>query len=1287
MPNAPARPRPTLFLLTLAPTVLGASPGAGAQTLPPGLVDAIQFRSIGPANMSGRITEIAVYEPDPSIWYVATASGGLLKTTNNGLTFEHQFDRQSTVSIGDVAVSQTDPDLVWVGTGEHNPRNSVSWGDGVYKSTDGGKTWEHKGLEKTFQIGDVVIHPADNNVVLVAAMGRCWGANLERGVFKTVDGGDTWEKVLFVDDKTGAIELAMHPHNPDILLCAMWERQRDEFDTNDPAKRFGPGSGLYRTADGGATWTRIAAGLPTVSMGRMGIDWSRSEEHTVYALVDSERIGEGIPNAGYAGLTGLDADAGARIRTVVEDGPAAKAGLKENDIVVELGGVNVANYDDLLSEIRVHPAGTTAPVTVVREGEILTLEITFAENPNPEQKPFSQDLDGQRGNIMNQQGEDGFQTGGLFRSTDAGETWARVNSVNPRPMYFSEVRIDPSDPNYQWVLGVVMQKSEDGGKTFTRESYNSVHADHHAMWIDPRDGRHMILGTDGGLYVTHDRGEHWDHRNNAAIGQFYHVATDNRPLYRVFGGLQDNGSWGGPNRTRTRSGPDNTDWFRVGGGDGFLCDVDPDDPDQVYASSQNGGIIRYNIRTGEQSSIRPRAPRGTEYRFNWKTPFTLSHHNHRIYYAAGNYLFRSIDRGDDMEVISPEITRTNRGSATALAESPLDPGVIYVGSDDGSLWVTRDGGFEWSNIVYPREPDPEPEKSEEQPNAAEAAQGEPAAPEPPAPPVPPAPPTEQAEQPATEAQPDAAGEERPPSEPAQPEAQAPPEGEAQAEQTETEQPDRPAGRGAIFQRLDANGDGKLTGEEIPERMRGALATIDTDGDGALSETEFVAAAQRRTRRPGGAEGGPPGAPRAAGPGQAGERRGEDRPSPSPRWRIVPLGGEPEPPAPAPDPDDPIAGEWEVIARSERGERETVLFFKRLEGGALELSVTSQFLDATTRDVTFDPETGALAFTLTSDFGATTGAATIEGEKLSGTMTFGEGRFTSEISGSRKPAQEAAEAKQPNLRELLPGPGRFSSIEASRHAEGRVYITVDRHYYDDDKPYVFTSDDHGLTWRPIGDGLPDGSAKVIREDLVNPRLLYLGTEFGLWVSIDAGATWTGLGSRLPTVAVFEVAQHPTNGEIVLATHGRSLWAADVTPLRGLTERALSSPAFLLPVNDVILWHSLPSSGDAGGDGWYTGENPSQEAHICFIVKESPREFSLRVTDIEGRVVREFTELEVREGLNSVRWDLRRAAPAGAPQGRFRRAPTVPANAYRVDLEADGMQMTRSFRVLPDPEYAE
>ncbi len=321
-------------------------------TLPSQWVETLQWRSIGPANMSGRIVSLAVHEKDPNIWWAASASGGLLKTTNNGVTFEHQFDRQNTVSIGDVQVAQSDPKIVWVGTGEANPRNSASWGDGVYKSTDGGKTWTNMGLKKSFQIGRMAIHPTNPEIVYVGALGRLWGPSEDRGLFKTTDGGKTWEKILYVDDKTGVIDLQMNPKKPDTLLVAMYERQRDGFDGNDPDKKFGPGAGVYRTTDGGKTFVKVTEGLPTCNLGRIGLSIYRKNPQHVYMVLESEKIGQQDPNTAYAGIRGEDAEVGARITEVVAKGPAEKAGLKKDDIVIAIDGKTVHSYQALLSEVR-----------------------------------------------------------------------------------------------------------------------------------------------------------------------------------------------------------------------------------------------------------------------------------------------------------------------------------------------------------------------------------------------------------------------------------------------------------------------------------------------------------------------------------------------------------------------------------------------------------------------------------------------------------------------------------------------------------------------------------------------------------------------------------------------------------------------------------------------------------------------------------------------------------------------------------------------------------------------
>jgi photosystem II stability/assembly factor-like uncharacterized protein len=579
---------------------------AGTGSLDPAWLKTLTWRPIGPAAMGGRIVAISVYEADPSTYFVATASGGLLKTTNNGVTFEHQFDHERTVSLGDVCVAPSDRNIVWVGTGEANPRNSVSYGDG--------------------------------------------------------------------------------------------------YDAYDPIKKYGAGTLLMKTTDGGKTWKRITRGLPTVSLGRMGLDYYRKDPNVVYLVLDSEKIGTGPPPAeaggAYMGIQGEDADAGARLKDISDKSPAAKAGLKAGDIVLGVDNELIVNYKQLGEVIRKHKAGDKLKLKVSRNRESKEFEVMLEkrQGPNP-RRPFGFAYGGQRENAQDKQGPDGWQTGGVYKSTDGGDSWARVNSLNPRPMYFSQIRVDPSDDKYIYVLGIALYRSSDGGKTLKPDGGKEVHADQHALWIDPRDGRHMIVGCDGGFYATYDRMDNWDFLNHLAIGQFYHVAVDTKKPYNVYGGMQDNGSWGGPSRALHSGGTTNDDWTMVGGGDGFVCRVDPTDPDLVYWESQDGHIFRRHLKTGEFAGIRPKEQKGLAYRFNWNTPFILSSHNPRILYSAGNFVFRSVKQGDDLRVISPEISRTKRGTGTALAESPLNPNVLYAGTDDGNLWVTRDGGNTWNNVV------------------------------------------------------------------------------------------------------------------------------------------------------------------------------------------------------------------------------------------------------------------------------------------------------------------------------------------------------------------------------------------------------------------------------------------------------------------------------------------------------------------------------------------------------------------------------------------------------------
>ncbi|HEX8881372.1 MAG TPA: hypothetical protein VF749_15140, partial [Candidatus Acidoferrum sp.] len=440
----------------------------------------LEFREIGPAVMGGRIDDFAVVESNPNIVYVGTASGGVWKTTNNGTTWEPVFDKEGVSTIGDIAIAPSDPSVVWVGTGEPNNRQSSSWGDGIYRSLDAGKTWRKMGLERTHHIGRIVIHPTNPEVVYVAAQGHLWGPNPERGVYKSSDGGKTWSQVLKINDDTGVTDIAMDPQSPDILYAAAYERRRTPFGFNGG----GPGGAIYKTTDGGASWKKLTKGLPYENggdTGRIGLDVYRKDPNIVYAEIQHEG-------------------------------------------------------------------------------------------------------------------------GGTFRSEDKGETWKRMGETDPRPSYYSQIRVDPNNDLRIWELGAQMYYSEDGGKTFTTQRVRGIHGDFHGMWIDPANSGHMLTGSDGGIHWSDDAGKNWNFLNVIAIGQFYEVALDNEKPYHICGGLQDNGSWCGPSQTLTRDGMVNEDWQVIHGGDGFYAAIDNVEPWIVYTESQDGHVARRDMRTGQQRS-------------------------------------------------------------------------------------------------------------------------------------------------------------------------------------------------------------------------------------------------------------------------------------------------------------------------------------------------------------------------------------------------------------------------------------------------------------------------------------------------------------------------------------------------------------------------------------------------------------------------------------------------------------------------------------------------------------
>jgi hypothetical protein len=624
-----------------------------------------RWRSIGPADMGGRIADI-VGIPSPSkTFYVATVAGGIWKTTNAGTTFRPLFDDQRVVSMGALAIAPSDTNQLWAGTGEQNSRNSISPGGGIYKSGDGGKTWKLMGLEKTQQIGRIVVHPTDPNIVYVAALGHVWDANPERGLYKTIDGGKSWQLIKFVSDKAGFVDVAMDPSNPDVLYASSYERSRGPYFL----KSGGIGSALWKSADAGKTWAKVeGGGFPETQKGRISVAISRSNPGTVYALVEADSV-RGATHA----LRAPSSDSA---------GEKPKAPVKQR----------------LLS--------------------------------------------------------------GLYRSEDAGKTWQWMNDVDVRPFYYSQVRVDPKLPNRVYWSSTPFNFSDDGGKT-VRNGTVGIHVDHHAMWIDPNDPEHFIVGDDGGVSQTWDRGGNYDFLNRISIGQFYEVSYDMAVPYRVCGGLQDNGSWCGP--SRKRGGPiTNTDWFTVGGGDGFYTAQDQSNPNIIYAESQGGNIRRLDYSTGESKSIvkptwRPRylqnedsilVARGDttkpvsaslkkrlaelqmvqqkdstdlDLRFNWNTPYFVSPHAPSTIYIGGNRVLKSTNRGDDVLPISPDLSTRDMakvrwsmdstggitndatgaetyGTITTLAESYMRPGLLFAGTDDGNVWLTRNDGATWDNI-------------------------------------------------------------------------------------------------------------------------------------------------------------------------------------------------------------------------------------------------------------------------------------------------------------------------------------------------------------------------------------------------------------------------------------------------------------------------------------------------------------------------------------------------------------------------------------------------------------
>ncbi len=632
-----------LRLLAVASAILLFAPPSAAQSPSTGSLSAdhlagIQPREIGPATMSGRIVDLAVVEKDPRIFYVATSTGGIWKTADNGIRWTALFQDQPVHSMGDIAVHQTDTAVVWAGTGERASRQSNGWGDGVYRSEDGGATWSHMGLDESRHIGRITLHPDDSNVVYVASMGHLWGPNEEdRGLYRSMDGGQSWDRILYVDEETGAVDVRIDPENPEILYAAMYQRRRRPWGFHGG----GPGSGLYKSVDGGDSWTRLTNaglenGLPTGDIGRIGIDIYRSDPNIVYASIE--------------------------------------------------------------------------------QGERYNASTAYEQ-----------------------------REAGLYRSEDRGETWELMSDWNPRPMYASQPKVDPSDDQRVYMMNSYSY-SDDGGETFTQPRGDRTHGDDRLVWVNPEDSNHVMKADDGGLGISYDRGNHFLYVTNLPVSQWYRVSVDMAHPYHIYGGLQDNGSWRGPSQVYRSEGIINQDWTKWGGGDGFLTLVDTTDNRTSYVESQYLGLNRNDLVTGEEKFIRPNQPEGyiaprrnwdtwpdlsdPEQRLgnamppgNWDGPFIISPHDNHTLYAGLNELYKSTDQGDSWRALGDLTTQTDRRTLeimdqepdsfvlslddgipywptlTAVAESEFTPGILYVGTDDGQVQVSRDDGESWTNVT------------------------------------------------------------------------------------------------------------------------------------------------------------------------------------------------------------------------------------------------------------------------------------------------------------------------------------------------------------------------------------------------------------------------------------------------------------------------------------------------------------------------------------------------------------------------------------------------------------
>ncbi len=946
----------------------------GGDSLTSAHLQALAFRSIGPWHFGGRISAIAVPRGQSRVVYCGAASGGVWKTTNRGTTWTPVFDGVGSSSIGAIAVAGSNPNIVWVGTGEVIAGSHASWGDGIYKSTDAGLTWTNMGLRDSHYIGRIVIDPADPDVVYAAAVGHLWGPNRERGVFKTTDGGKSWTNTKFISEDVGFVDVVMDPLDHYTLYAAAYGRRGQRFSglgASNPI--LIGGGGIYKTTDGGRTWIRLTNGLPDDRLGRIGLDVSRTNQEIVYAIV--------------------------------ERGPAE----------VSLGPEETERLAAMLTSDQTPDPSAVARMRARIEGLVPEAERSAV---------LVRGIDGARLRVL--LGMEPVDTGGgVFRSADAGTTWQRMNKLNRSAAYYSQILVDPRDPDTLYLSLERMWMSHNGGRTLSQTGWSvsswltstSIHGDYHPFWIDPSDPGHFIVGTDGGLYSSYDGGAAWE-AHPMPIGQFYAIAVDMQKPYSVYGGTQDNGGWTGPSQTRHVSGIAEYDWYKYERDDGAYVQIDPLDPATVYTSTQYGVIKRLDLRTGRPTSIAPKLDPGEQpLRFGFVAPFILSPHDHQTVYLGGQRVVRTTNRGERWMSISADLTKAStRADSTwatisTLAESPLSPGVLFVGTEDGNVHVTRDGGHTWMEV----------------------------------------------------------------------------------------------------------------GSHVPD--------VPKDDQG--------------------------------------------RPA---RW--------------------------------------------------------------------------------------------------------------------------------------------VSRIEASHFGAGTAFIAFDGHRDDDFHVYLYRTDDFGRTWRPVKGDLPDGfPVRVVREDRANPALIFVGTEIGVFSTIDGGQHWIRLEQSFPTVRVDDLVIHPRDPDLVVGTHGRGIYVLDIAPLQQLTSDVLETEAYFFQPTAATLWNvDLTKNKGISGARLLTAPNPYASlyplsyrlddtsgiappgAAFYYRTRLAGTAVVVTIRDGSGKMVRELKDTSAAPGLNRILWDLR--VPPVPLQPAWKRAGDndderlsamqlhdrpgrlVEPGAYEVTIDIGGERFQRRLVVEPD-----